>query len=162
MSIEVAALFGLEGRAADSPPLGRGLSAGVLKKSSREVVSLARAERLNYGRSGPGERTVRRSVENLTRDVLGLWWDLRVKGGRSAIGVRTVRRSVEKMTRDDFASGGLHDVKGGRSTQGVRTVHPSNFKFVKRRCISECSECLNCGWSANRTRTVREGSNGRL
>src|SRR6185503_10755986 len=66
------------------------------------------------------------------------------------------------LTRDIFASGGLHVVKGGRSAQGMRTVRPSNFKFVQRRCIFECSECLNCGRSANRTRTVREGSNGRL
>ena len=97
------------------------------------------------------------SLNNLTKDVLGLWWDLRVKGGRSAPGVRTVRRSVEKMTRDDFASGGLHDVKGRRFAQGVRMVHPSNFKFVQRRCLFECSECLNGGRSANRARTVREG-----
>ena len=40
-SREVAALFGLEGRTADGPPLGCGQSAGVLKKSSREIVSLA-------------------------------------------------------------------------------------------------------------------------
>ena len=82
------------------------------------------------GRSSPGVRTVRRSLNFLTRDVLGPWWDLRVKGGRSAIGVRTVLRIVEKITRDVFASGGLHVVKGGRSAQGVRTVRPSNFKFV--------------------------------
>ena len=43
-----------------------------------------------------------------------------------------------------------------------RTVRPSNFKFVQRRCLSECSKCLNCGRSTNRTRTVREGYNGRL
>ena len=130
MSREVAALFGLEGRTADGPLLGRGQSEGVLEKSSREVVSLAWAERLDCGRSGPWTRTVRRSLNFLTRDVLGPWWDLRVKGGRSAIGERTVRRSVEKMTRDVFASGGLHVVKGRRSAQGVRTVRPSNFKFV--------------------------------
>ena len=41
LSREVAALFGLEGHTADGPPLGCGQSAGVLKKSSREVVSLA-------------------------------------------------------------------------------------------------------------------------
>ena len=51
LSREVAALFGLEGRTADGPPLGCGQSAGVLKKSSREVVSLAWAERLDCGRS---------------------------------------------------------------------------------------------------------------
>ena len=112
---EVAALFGLEDRTTDGPPLECRQSAGVLKNSSREVVSLARVERLNCGRSGPGERTVRRPVENLTRDILGLWWVLRVKGGRSAHVVRTVRRSFEKMTRDVFTSGGLHEVKGGRS-----------------------------------------------
>ena len=38
---EVAALFGLEGRTANGLPLGCRQSAGVLKKSSREVVSLA-------------------------------------------------------------------------------------------------------------------------
>ena len=113
LSREIAVLFGLEGRTADGPPLGCGQSAGVLKKLSREVVSLAWAERLDCGRSGPGARTVRRSLNKLTRDVLGLWWDLRVKGGWSAPGVRTVHRSVEKMTRDIFASGGLHDVIGG-------------------------------------------------
>jgi len=69
---EVAALFGLEGRTVDGPPLGCGQSAGVLKKSSREVVSLAWAERLDCGLSGKGERTVRRSLNKLTRDVLGL------------------------------------------------------------------------------------------
>ena len=143
LSREVSTLFGLEGRTVDSPPLGCGQSAGVLKKSSRQVVSLAWAERLDCGRSGPEARTVRRSLNKLTRDVLGLWWDLRVKGGRSVHGVRTVRRSFEKMTRDVFASGGLHEVKGGRSVQGVRTVRPSNFQFVQRRCLSECSECLN-------------------
>jgi len=137
LSREIAALFGLEGRTADGPPLGCGQSAGVLKKSSREVVSLAWAERLDCGRSGQGERTVRRSLNKLTRDVLGLWWDLRVKGERSAPGVRTVRRSVEKLSRDDFASGGLHDVKSGRSAQGAQTVRPSNFKFVQRRSLSE-------------------------
>ena len=130
LSREIAALFGLEGRTADGPPLGCGQSAGVLKKSSREVVSLAWAERLDGGRSGPGARTVRMSLINLTRDVLGLWWVLRVKGGQSAPDLRTVLWSVEKMSRDDFASGGLHDVKGGRSAQGVWTVRPSNFKFV--------------------------------
>ena len=67
LSREVAALFGLEGRTADGPPLGCGQSASVLKKSSREVVSLAWAERLDYGRSGPGGRTVRRSLNNLTK-----------------------------------------------------------------------------------------------
>ena len=46
--------------------------------------------------SAPKDRTVRRSLNFLTRDVLGPWWDLRVKGGRSAIGERMVRRSVEK------------------------------------------------------------------
>ena len=51
LSREVAALFGLEGRTADGPPLGCGQSAGVLKKSSREVVSLAWGERLDCGRS---------------------------------------------------------------------------------------------------------------
>ena len=164
MSREIAALFGIEDRTTDGPPLGCGQSAGVLKNSSREVVSLAVAKRLNCGRSGPGARTVRRSLNKLTRDVLGLWWDLRVKGGWSGPGVRTVRRSVEKMTRDVFASGGLHDVKGGRSAQGVRTVRPRGadgpplyFQFVQRRCLSECSECLNGGRSANRARTVREG-----
>ena len=45
LSREGAALVGLEGRTADGPPLGRGQSAGVLKNSSKEVVSLARAER---------------------------------------------------------------------------------------------------------------------
>ena len=92
LSREVAALFGLESRTADGPPLGCGQSVGVLKKSSREVVSLAWAERLDCGQSGPGARTVRRSLNKLIRDILGLWWDLRVKGGRSAPGVRTVRR----------------------------------------------------------------------
>ena len=51
LSREIAALFGLEGRTTDGPPLGCGQSAGVLKKSSREVVSLAWAERLDCGRS---------------------------------------------------------------------------------------------------------------
>ena len=59
LSREIAALFGIEGRTADGPPLGCGQSAGVLKKSSREVVSLAWAERLDCGRSGPWTRTVR-------------------------------------------------------------------------------------------------------
>ena len=59
LSREVAALFGLEGRTADGPPLGCGQSTGVLKKSSREVVSLAWAERLYCGRSGLGAQTVR-------------------------------------------------------------------------------------------------------
>ena len=49
LSREVAALFGLEGRTADGPPLGCGQSACVLKNSSREVVSLVGAERLNCG-----------------------------------------------------------------------------------------------------------------
>ena len=102
MSREVAALFGLEGRTADGPLLGRGQSESVLEKSSREVVSLAWAERLYCGRSGPWTRTVRRSLNILTREVLGLWWDLRVKGGRSAIGERTVRRSVEKNDQRRF------------------------------------------------------------
>ena len=69
LSREVAALFGLEGRTADGPLLGRGQSEGVLEKSSREVVSLAWAERLDCGRSGPWTRTVRRSLNFLTRDV---------------------------------------------------------------------------------------------
>ena len=86
LSREIAALFGIEGRTADGPHLGCGQSAGVLKKLSREVVSLAWAERLDCGRSGPWARTVRRSLNILTRHVLGLWWDLRVKGGWSAIG----------------------------------------------------------------------------
>ena len=62
---------------------------------------------------------------------------------------------LRKMTRDVFASGGLHVVKGGRSAQGVRTVRPSNFKFVQRRCLPECSEYLNGGQSA-RTQFSRE------
>ena len=122
LSREIAALFGLDGRTADGPPLGCGQSAGVLKKSSREVVSLAWAERLDCGLSGQGERTVRRSLNKLTRDVLGLWWDSRVKGGRFAIGVRTVRRSVEKMTRDDFISGGSECLNGGRSAPRAQIV----------------------------------------
>ena len=69
---EVAALFGLEDRTADGPPLECRQSAGVLKNSSRAVVSLAGAERLNCGRSDPGARIVRRSLNKLTRDVLGL------------------------------------------------------------------------------------------
>ena len=94
---------------------------------------------------------------------LFLWFGLKkVNCGRSALGARTVRRLIRFLSRDVFVSGGLHDVKGGRSVPGVRTVRPSNFKFVQRRCLSECSECLNCGRSANRTRTVRESSNGRL
>ena len=40
--------------------------------SSREVVSLAWAERLDCGRSDQGVRTVRGSLNKLTRDVLGL------------------------------------------------------------------------------------------
>ena len=59
LSRRIAALFEIEGRTADGPPLGCGQSAGVLKKSSREVVSLAWAERLDCGRSGTGARTVR-------------------------------------------------------------------------------------------------------
>ena len=51
LSREVAALFGLEGRTSDGPPLGSGQSAGVLEKLSREFVSLAWAERLDFGRS---------------------------------------------------------------------------------------------------------------
>ena len=51
LSREVAALSGLEGRTSDGPPLGSGQSAGVLEKLSREVVSLAWAERLDFGRS---------------------------------------------------------------------------------------------------------------
>ena len=85
-----------------------------------------------------------------------------MKGGRSASGEWTVRRSVEKMTRDDFASGGLHDVKGGRSTQGVRTVRPSNFKFVQRCCLSECSECLNADGPPIGHGQSAKGSNGQL
>ena len=106
LSREVAALFGLEGRTADGPPLGCGQSTGVLKKSSREVVSLAWAERLDCGLSGQGERTVRRLLNNLTRDVLGRWWDLRVNRRRSAPGVRRVRRSVENLVRDVYKSVG--------------------------------------------------------
>ena len=68
LSREVAALFGLEGRTADGPLLRRGQSEGVLEKSSREVVSLAWAERLDCGRSDPGARTVYRSLKNLSRD----------------------------------------------------------------------------------------------
>ena len=77
LSREVAAMFGLEGRTADGLPLGCGQSAGVLKNSSREVVSLAGAERLNCGLFGPEARTIHRSLNKLTRDVLGLWWELR-------------------------------------------------------------------------------------
>ena len=84
MSREVAALFGLEGRTADGPLLGRGQSEGVLEKSSREVVSLAWAERLDCGRSGQGERTVRWSLNNLTRDDFASGGLHDVKGGRSA------------------------------------------------------------------------------
>ena len=51
LSREIASLFGIVGRTADGPPLGCGQSAGVLKNSSREVVSLAWAERLDCGRS---------------------------------------------------------------------------------------------------------------
>ena len=65
------------------------------------------------GWSAPGVRTVRRSVEKMTRDIFAFGGLHDVKGGRSAPGVRTVCRSVEKMTRDIFASGGLHDVIGG-------------------------------------------------
>ena len=72
LSREVAVLFGLEGRTTDGPPLGCGQSTGVLKKSSREVVSLTWVERLDCGWSGQGERTVRRSLNKLTKDVLGL------------------------------------------------------------------------------------------
>ena len=57
-------MFGLEGRTADGPPLGCGQSAGVLKKSSREVVSLV-------GFKSDG-RTVRGSVEKLSRDAVSL------------------------------------------------------------------------------------------
>src|SRR6185503_266657 len=55
--------------APDGPPLGCGQFAGVLNKSSREVVFLSWAERLDCGLSGQGERTVRRSLNKLTRDV---------------------------------------------------------------------------------------------
>ena len=68
LSREVAVLFGLEGRTADGPPMGCGQSAGVLKKSSREVVPLTWAETLDYGWSGPGAQTVRMSLKNLSRD----------------------------------------------------------------------------------------------
>ena len=105
LSREVAALFGLKGRTADGPLLGRGQSEGVLEKSSREVVSLPWTERLDCGRSGPGARMVRRSLNKLTRDVLGLWWDLRVKGGRSAPGVRTVRRCFKEIVQRGCFSG---------------------------------------------------------
>ena len=91
--------------------------------------------------------------QKLSREVVSLAWAKRLDGGRSGLWTRTVRRSLNFLTRDIFASGGLHVVKGGRSAQGMRTVRPSNFKFVQRRCISECSECLNCGRSANRPRT---------
>ena len=63
LSKEIAALFGIEGRTKDGPPLGCGQSAGVLKKSSREVVSLAWAERLDCRRSSEGEG---RSASHLT------------------------------------------------------------------------------------------------
>ena len=98
LSREVAALFGLEGRTADGPPLGSGQSTGVLKKSSREVVSLAWAEWLDCGRSGPGARTGRRSLNKLTRDVLGLWWVLRVKGGRSAPQTLSLSRDAVSLS----------------------------------------------------------------
>ena len=91
LSREVAVLFGFEGRTADGPPLGCGQSAGVLKKSSRDVVSLAWAERLDCGRSGPWTRTVRRSLNFLTRDFFASGGLHIVKGGRSAQGGRTVR-----------------------------------------------------------------------
>ena len=67
---EVAALFRLEGRTADGPLLGRGQSEGVLEKSSREVISLAWAERLDCGRSGPWARMIRRSLNFLTSGLL--------------------------------------------------------------------------------------------
>jgi hypothetical protein len=54
-------LFGLENLGADGLPMWRGRSAGVLEKTSREVVSLVWAERDNGGRYAPGVRTVRRS-----------------------------------------------------------------------------------------------------
>ena len=70
LSREVAALFGLEGRTADGPLLGRGQSEGVLEKSSKEVISLAWAERLDCGRSGPRARMIRRSLNFLTSGLL--------------------------------------------------------------------------------------------
>ena len=97
LSRDVAALFGLDDRTADGPPLGCGQSAGVLKKSSREFVSLAWAERLDCGWSGQGERTVRMSLNKLNRDVLGLWWDLRVKGGRSAGQLRNCPETISLL-----------------------------------------------------------------
>ena len=84
LSRDVAALFGLDDRTVDGPPLWCGQSAGVLKKSSREVVSLAWAERLDCGRSGQGERMVCWSLNNLTRDDFASGGLHDVKGGRSA------------------------------------------------------------------------------
>ena len=123
LSREVAALFGLEGRTADGPLLGRGQSSGVLEKSSREVVSLAWAERLDCGRSGLGARTVHMSLKNLSRDdfVSGGLHD--VKGGRSAQGVRTVCPSNFKFIQRRCLSECSECLNGGRSANRARTVH---------------------------------------
>ena len=94
LSREVAALFGLEGRIADGPPLGCGQSTGVLKKSSREVVSLAWAERLDCGRSDQGVRTERPSTFSLSRGAASLSVSECLNGGRSAHRARTVREGI--------------------------------------------------------------------
>ena len=59
----------VSGGLADGPAQVGGRSATLFQKLSREVVSLAWAKRLDGGRSDLWTRTVRRSLNFLTRDI---------------------------------------------------------------------------------------------
>ena len=74
------------------------------------------------GRSAPGARTVRRSVEKMTRDVFASGGLHVVKGGWSAQGVRTVRPSNFKFVQKRCLSECSEYLNCGRSASRTRTV----------------------------------------
>jgi hypothetical protein len=114
---------------ADGPAHMGGRSASYLGKLCRNFVFLVVRAKLNYGRSGSLERTVRKSFM--------------VHCGRSGMYARTVRRLIY---RD--GSGGLVLVNGGRFATCWRMVRWSVSQPCRMSAEALTCASLNDGRSA--------------
>ena len=93
LSREIAALFGIEGRTADGPPLGCGQSAGVLKNSSERLFLWQGLK----GRTADGRPRGADSppvTSRFSQRRLQIGWFEVLNRGQSAPGARTVREGL--------------------------------------------------------------------
>jgi len=82
---------------------------------SREVASLVGLDGLNDGRSTPGARMVRQSVEKMSRDEFCLWRVRTHNRGRSALGRGRTARAVTASCGTQSLHSDSLVYKGGQS-----------------------------------------------